>query len=123
MNAPGIRRRLFLGSAVGAFALRPSCGAQADTTFTNFSFAATGAPAARTMPERLSDIINVKDWGAKGDDSADDRPAIQSAIAEAIRRGGGRVLFPPGTHAPKGSPHNLSGGSENPGIRVELTGF
>jgi Pectate lyase superfamily protein len=75
------------------------------------------------MPERLSDIINVKDWGAKGDDSADDRPAIQSAIAEAIRRGGGRVLFPPGTYALKSSPYNLSVGSENPSIRVELTGI
>jgi hypothetical protein len=38
--------------------------AQAETTFTNFSFAATEAPTARTMPARLSNFINVKDWAA-----------------------------------------------------------
>jgi hypothetical protein len=41
--------------------------ALADTAFTKFSFPATGARANRTMPDRLSDIFNVKDYGAYGD--------------------------------------------------------
>src|SRR5215813_7605157 len=89
MKALDIPRRLFLGSAVGALALRPSRRAQADTAFTNFRFAATGAPAARTMPERLSDVINVKDWGAVGNNTGDDSTAIQNAIDYCISLGGG----------------------------------
>ena len=103
MSAQGIRRRLFLGSAVGALALRPSRSAQADTTFTNFSFPATGAPTARTMPDRLDDVINVKDWGATGNGSTDDTAAIRAAIAHAKSIGkyptiGATIYFPPGTY-------------------------
>jgi pectate lyase-like protein len=103
MNGQGIRRRLFLGSAVGALALRPSRTAQADATFTNFSFAATGAPTPRTMPERLSDIINVKDWGAVGNGSTPDSAAIQAAIDYCSSTAGGKpaggtVFFPNGIY-------------------------
>src|SRR5215472_6832938 len=98
MNAPDIRRRRLLGSAVSALAVRPSCTAQADVTFTNFSFAATGAPTTRTMPDRLSDVINVKDWGAVGDNLTNDATAIQNAINYCISRGGGTVFFPSGNY-------------------------
>jgi hypothetical protein len=98
MNAQAMRRRLFLGTAVGALALGPSRTAQADTTFTNFSFAATGAPTARTMPDRLNDVTNVKDWGATGNGRTDDAPAIQAAIDAAIAAGGGTVWFPTGDY-------------------------
>jgi hypothetical protein len=73
------------------------------------------------MPDRLSDIINVKDWGAVGNGRADDQSAIQSAIDEAIRRGGGRVFFPPGNYR-LNSPGSLTVGSSNPKIRVDLIG-
>ena len=76
MSGVGIRRRLFLGSAVGAFTLGASRAAQADTAFTQFGFAATGAPTARTMPDRLNDTINVKDWGAIGNKAHNDTSAI-----------------------------------------------
>ena len=101
MNVLNTQRRLLLGSAVGALALRPSRTVKADTTFTNFSFAATGAPAGvkRTLPDRLSEVINVKDWGAVGNGSADDSGPIQNAVTHAILQGGGKVFFPPGNYA------------------------
>ena len=95
MDAHGLRRRQFLGSAAGALAITSPPTAQADTVFTSFSFAATGAPTARTMPDRLNDIINVKDWGAIGNNRANDTSA---AIDYAISQGGGKVFFPPGSY-------------------------
>jgi polygalacturonase len=95
MNVLNTQRRLLLGSAVGALALRPSRTVKADTTFTNFSFAATGAPAGvkRTLPDRLAEIINVKDWGALGNNSNDDSGPIQNAVNQAMTQGGGKVEF------------------------------
>jgi hypothetical protein len=81
--------------------------ALADTDFTKFSFAATGARANRTMPDRLSDIFNVKDYGAKGDSSSDDTAAINAAIQAMYTKGGG-VFFPPGHYIVR-SQINLAG--------------
>jgi len=120
MKALDIPRRLFLGSAVGALALRPSRIAQADTAFTDFSFAATGSTFPRTMPDRLSDVVNVKDWGALGNGSANDAPAIQKAIDFAISRGGGKVVFPPGNYI-LSSPLEI--GSNTVDVPVMLVGI
>lgn len=43
--------------------------------------------------------VNVMDFGAKGDGVADDTAAIQAAIDEVVRRGGGKVVIP---YTPKG---------------------
>jgi hypothetical protein len=53
------------GVGLGALELLAH-GASADTPFTTFAFAATGAPTPRTMPDRLAEVINVKDFGAIG---------------------------------------------------------
>jgi polygalacturonase len=121
MSARDIPRRLFLGNAAGALAFRPSHTAQADTTFTNFRFAATGAPAARTMPDRLSDIVNVKDWGAVGNGSTNDESSIQNAIDYVAGKGGGRGFFPTGTYNLKGPNHGLKVGWTSD-VRIELIG-
>jgi hypothetical protein len=55
----------------------------------------TGADA-RTVAEKLNEVLSVKDFGAVGDGSTDDTAAIQAAIDA----GGGysTIFFPPGTY-------------------------
>ena len=43
-------------------------------------------------------VFNVRDFGAKGDDVADDTAAIREALAAAEKNGGGVVYFPWGTY-------------------------
>jgi hypothetical protein len=86
------------------------------TAFTGYHFRAglVGAsqpPTSRTLPIRLSDVVNVKDWGAVGDGNADDTTAIRNAVAHAwsIVSGhgwksyGAIVFLPPGTYKVTGA--------------------
>jgi polygalacturonase len=52
----------------------------------------TAAPAGE-------DVVNVRHFGAKGDGTAIDTPAVNKAIEHAASRGGGTVYFPAGTYA------------------------
>ena len=59
----------------------------------------------RTVAQRLDDYVSVKDFGAKGDDSTADAPAIQNAIDEIYRdtdkddtRARRVLFFPAGTY-------------------------
>lgn len=111
MSAAEISKRALLGK--GAFSAGLGVGAlallapnqrvsAADTPFTSFAFQAAGAPASRTMPDRLSDIKNVKDWGAVGNGIIDDTAAIQAAInhvsAPFSAKYRGEIFFPPGIY-------------------------
>ena len=73
-----------------------------DTAFTSFGFPATGAPTSRTLPNRLAEIKNVKDWGAVGDGVTDDTAEIQAAIDYAsspyTSANRGIIFFPPGDY-------------------------
>jgi hypothetical protein len=61
---------------------------------TKLSFTQTGTGAvARTVDSKLEDVVSVKDFGAKGDNSTDDTAAIQAAITAAKH-----VVFPEGTY-------------------------
>ncbi|PYE21327.1 pectate lyase-like protein [Paraburkholderia silvatlantica] len=57
----------------------------------------TGA-IARTVQSKLSDIVSVKDYGAKGDGSTDDLVSFQKAFAALIAQGGGTLFIPPGRY-------------------------
>ena len=49
-----------------------------------------------------SDVLSVRDFGAKGDGTTDDTAAFQRALDAATKAGGGTV------HAPRGTPASLS---------------
>jgi len=52
----------------------------------------------RPLNEKLSDVISVKDFGAKGDGSTNDQPAIQAAIAYAQTFSVKTIFFPIGNY-------------------------
>lgn len=90
-----VSRRSLLGS--GALGLIPAT-AFADTPFTSYAFNAAYGTGARTMPDRLSDVKNVKDFGAVGDGLANDTTAIQAAVNWTSSLNRGTIFFPPGTY-------------------------
>jgi hypothetical protein len=100
-------RRRDLVVALGTLAL-PVDSANADIAFTSFAFPVPGTTIGRTMPDRLADVINVKDYGATGNGSTDDAAAIQSAFDAAFGTAGSphgtnatankAVFFPNGTY-------------------------
>ena len=64
------------------------------------------APAAAHAAVALAaGTFNVRDYGAKGDGSANDTSAINSAITAANSAGGGTVEFPSGTYKSSNSIH------------------
>src|SRR5262249_34343472 len=66
------------------------------------------APRGGAVARPLTDSISVKDFGAKGDNAADDTAAIQKAINSVSATGGGTIFFPAGTYliaSPGTGPH------------------
>jgi polygalacturonase len=51
------------------------------TAFLTCPLHATGAPAARTLLDRVHDIFKVKDFDAKGDGTSEDTSAIAASVA------------------------------------------
>ena len=68
-------------------------------TANNISFLQAGTGAvSRTALDKMREVFSVKDFGALGNGSNDDRQEIQAAIDAAIAAGGGTVYFPKGTY-------------------------
>lgn len=62
-----------------------------------FTPTATGG-VTRQVLQKLSDTLSVKDFGAVGDGSTDDREAIRAAVSAASLAGGLRVKLPRGRY-------------------------
>lgn len=95
------------------------------TVYTAYAFGALGASATRTDPARLSDVVNVEDWGAVGNAVTNDAAAIQSAINYCMSTKpngskGGMVFFPPGQYNLGTTP--LVVGSSDSTISLSLIG-
>lgn len=69
--------------------IKANIAGNADTA----SVTATGSTAARGIADRFADIVNVKDFGAKGDGVTDDSAAFQAAGAT-----GKTVVVPAGSY-------------------------
>ncbi|WP_405674125.1 glycosyl hydrolase family 28 protein [Streptomyces canus] len=67
------------------------------------------APATPQAPPRAATVFDVRDYGAKGDGSANDTPAVNKAItAASSAAGGGVVRFPPGDYKARNTIHMKS---------------
>lgn len=96
---------------IGTASTNSATGQYAPGTITS---AGTGA-VARSPQAKALDIISVKDFGALGDGSTNEAPAIQAAIAAAIAANIGTVYFPSGVYHITSSLSviNLNAGSLN----------
>src|SRR5579872_7461956 len=66
--------------------------------FVRFTIAAFCLGFADLLTAQAQQIFNVKSFGATGNGSTLDSPAVNSAIAAAGAAGGGIVTFPAGTY-------------------------
>ncbi len=53
----------------------------------------------RNISTKVSESVSVLDFGAVGDGTADDSTAINRALNNMVRKGGGQLIFPPGTYS------------------------
>lgn len=83
------------GKATAAQGALADTALQPNASDSQLQFLQSGTGAvARTTRSKLRERISVVDFGAVGDGSTNDGPAINAAIAAAKARGGGIVFFP-----------------------------
>ncbi len=85
-------------AASGKFQLAAASGGGGVTSFNTRTGAVTLTTADLASANGLSNVYNVKAYGAVGDGTTDDSTAVQSAINAAQNGGGGIVYFPPATY-------------------------
>lgn len=59
---------------------------------------AEGSDIPRMLKDRFADVVNVRDFGAKGDGTSDDTEAIQAACDHAGALGFALIVFPHGSY-------------------------
>ncbi|WP_097259033.1 glycosyl hydrolase family 28 protein [Streptomyces sp. Ag109_G2-15] len=98
-------RRAVLGAAPGGR------GAAAIVLFVLAVVLGLTHPAALAAPQpppHAAAVFDVRAYGAKGDGSTNDTPAVNKAITAASSAGGGTVRFPSGTYKSKNTIHMKS---------------
>ena len=98
--------------ALGASISTPPVTAPNGAGLVGFQSAWTGA-TARTVKDKLSESISVKDFGAKGNGTNDDTASIQAAINTATTTGVLKVDFPRGAYKVTSTLFNTA-----PGLRL-----
>jgi hypothetical protein len=111
-NTAGTRLRLTFHTAVGASATLAVSGLTALPLKCKAGAALVNAPVGMVLGtqdvecdgtnwvvQKDVSVLNVKDFGAVGDGTTDDKAAIQSAINAAVAASGGIVFFPTGNYA------------------------
>lgn len=104
MSQKIINRRAFIttaGLTAGGTTLLASSPKAAAGPSSDVEYTLEGAGGVlRTVQERLSERVSVKDFGAvgNGDVNDDDGTAIQSALDFVANKGGGTVWFPDGDY-------------------------
>lgn len=69
---------------------------------TTISALATGSSVARTLPARFSEMYNVLDWGATGNGTTDDAPALNALFTHLLAQASytpRTIYFPAGNYA------------------------
>ena len=95
MSADPIARGL-AKQAASASALA-STGAGQGAALVGYRVAATGG-GGRTVQDKASEFVSVRDFGAVGDGTADDTAAIQAALNATFSINGGSLYFPDGIY-------------------------
>ncbi len=86
-------------AAIAAKYSKPVSGIPASDLTSSVQTALTAAGTAlQPNANGLTDWFNVKQYGAVGDGSTDDTPAIQAALSAAATAGGGVVYLPAATY-------------------------
>lgn len=92
-GAPGTDASVTAANVAAAMGLS---GLAADDQIMVSAVDADGKPTG--WRKKYRDMLNVRDFGAKGDSTTDDTAAIQAALDAASTRGISAVLFPTGTY-------------------------